>query len=802
MTGAATYLARWRQRLRAAGVVQGVGFRPFVYRLAHRLALAGWVRNDGGGVTIEVEGPEAALEAFRHGLRAEAPPLARIDSLVVEASRVVSESAGAGSDFVIDPSTATGDERTTEIPPDIALCPACLAELRDPTDRRYGYPFINCTDCGPRFTLIRDLPYDRPATTMASFELCDPCAAEYHDPASRRFHAQPNACPVCGPRLWAERPGEAPEGRVFDRVAEGSDAVALARRVLAEGGIVAIKGVGGFHLACDATSARAVARLRRRKQRPHKPLALMAADLDIVRRHARVSAAEAEALKGRDRPIVLLRRRPGASDLAEGIAPGQATLGFLLPYAPIHHLLLGERPLVMTSGNTAGEPIVTDNDDARRRLAHFADLLLFHDRAIHQVCDDSVVRIFEGAPMPIRLARGHTPVSLALPAPRTGGAAPPLLAVGGELKSVFALTRGGRVFASQHLGDMGSLETLEVFERAVEHFLHLFRVSPEAVVCDLHPGYLSSRWASEWATAHGLPLLRVQHHHAHVAGAMAEHGLGGEGPVLGVSFDGTGYGPDGAVWGGEVLLADYRGFRRVAHLRPTFLPGGDGAIQHPGRMALAHLHAAGLPWGADLPPVMALDPTALRVLKRQLERRLVTVPTTSMGRLFDAVAALVGLRQEASFEGQPAMELEALAEGADFEIGGQKADGYRFAIDGDPGGDAPLVLDPRPVLAAMVDDLTRGRGPAALADGFHTAVAEAVAETCDRLHRVMGVATVMLTGGVFQNLVLLRRTVRGLRARGLEPLVHRRFPPNDGGLAIGQAVLAGHRLAAGGPGPC
>ncbi|HEX4956480.1 MAG TPA: carbamoyltransferase HypF [Thermoanaerobaculia bacterium] len=755
-----------RHRIRVRGIVQGVGFRPFVYRLATSLELSGFVRNEPEGVLIEVEGDEGDLATFEHRLRADGPPLAAIESLD---SRAI-PAAGAAA-FAIEES-APAAALTTQVPPDIALCDACRAEMLDPTNRRFRHPFINCTDCGPRFTVITGLPYDRPATTLAHFPLCPECAAEYRDPRSRRFHAEPIACPACGPRLGFCATGERGPN-LF-----GEAALAAGSSVLAAGGILAIKGVGGFHLACDATSAAAVARLRERKGRGQKPFALMMRDLEVVRRYARVRPEEEELLLGRERPIVLLARHPDAAfPLAQGVAPKQLTLGVMLPYAPLHELLLGEKPLVMTSGNRSEEPIAREDDEALERLGDLADAFLVHDRPIHAACDDSVVRHALGGILPLRRSRGFAPAPLPLPAP-----APPLLAVGGELKSVFALTEGRHAFLSQHLGDLENLETTQAFERALASLSELLRIRPHAVACDLHPGYFSTRWAREWAAREGAPLIPVQHHHAHVAALMAEHGLAGESPVLGVAFDGTGYGTDGTIWGGELLLADYRGFERLGHLAPVWLPGGDAAVRKPARMALAHLAAAGLPWDEALPPVAATTETERRLLARQLETGFASVATTSAGRLFDAVAALLGICLEATYEGQPAIELEAAAEG--FADDGA----WCFEVREGP----PWLADPASVLAGMSQGLGAGVPLGLLSARFHGAVARLIVKLCERARASSGVATVGLTGGVFQNVRLLSAAVEGLEAAGFMVLVHRRVPPNDGGLALGQAAVAAY----------
>ncbi len=750
---------RERRRLTVTGVVQGVGFRPFVYGLAQEHGLTGFVGNDSQGVFIEVEGPPQALDAFRRALEEQAPPLAHIEGVAVEAIPAQHDQA-----FTIVHSQAQ-PTASTLVSPDVCICDDCLRELFDPQDRRYRYPFINCTNCGPRFTIIRDIPYDRPLTTMADFAMCPACQAEYDDPGDRRFHAQPNACPECGPQVWLE----SRDGRRIPGAP-----IPTAQALLAQGRILAVKGLGGFHLACDATQDGVLARLRERKGRVDKPFAVMARDLAQVRRVAHLSPQEEALLTGRERPILLLAKRE-PSPLSELVAPGNRFLGVMLPYTPLHYLLLtGEESqappiLVMTSGNHSDEPIVVGNQEARERLAGLADAFLMHDRPIHARCDDSVVRIFQGVELPVRRSRGYAPFPVKLP-----WELPPILAVGGELKSTFCLTKGPFAFMSQHIGDMENLETLVAFGQAVAHFQHIFRAEPVALACDLHPGYLSTRWAQEHVGDR--PLLQVQHHHAHIAACMAEHGLEGQEPVIGFSFDGTGYGPDRAIWGGEVLVADYRGYRRVAHLAYVPLPGGDAGVKRPYRMALAHLWAAGVDWQEDLPPVTACPPPERRILAQQLARGIQAVPTSSMGRLFDAVAALVGVRQRVTYEAQAAMELEALA--APEEEGH-----YAFARSGD-------VFHAGPVIQAIVADLRAGVPVEVIAARFHNGVARLILELAQALRGETGLARVALSGGVFQNVTLLERAVALLRGDGFQVLTHRQVPPNDGGLALGQAVVA------------
>ncbi len=729
--------------------MQGVGFRPFVYSLAARHSLSGMVRNTSSGVIIEIQGPVEAASAFIAQLRHSPPPLAVIDSIDVEGIEAINETGFSIVDSQAQPLAST------PISPDIAVCADCLREMFDPSDHRFRYPFINCTNCGPRFTIIQDIPYDRPFTTMRTFPMCAACEAEYHDPSNRRFHAQPNACPVCGPHVS------------FGSLTRDA-AIRAAIDALQGGAIVAVKGIGGFHLACDATNDLAVHTLRDRKGRGAKPFALMARDLDRVRRFAHVSSDEARLLTSKERPIVLLRTRDHP-EISSAVAPGNRYLGFLLPYTPIHHLLLGEKPLVMTSGNFSDEPIVKDNDEALSRLAALADAFLLHNRDIHVVCDDSVTRVFEMRELPIRRSRGYSPMPVKLT-----HAGPTVLAVGGELKSTFCLTRDDNAYLSQHIGDMENLETLAAFEHAFAHFRALFRAEPERLICDLHPNYLSSRWAAAYAAEKNLPLTRVQHHHAHLASVMAEHGF--ERPAIGVIFDGTGYGTDGAIWGGEILYGGFDGFERLMHLKYVPLPGGDASIKRPLRMAFAHLWTAGIEWDLNLPPV------ELRILRRQLETGMNCVPTSSMGRLFDAFAALIGVRDTVTYEAQAAIEMEAMCEGVIVDRG------YRFSIE--DGG-----FDPSPLFQAALEDLRRNVPHADIAASFHHAVADLVVNCCEAARERTGIDTIGLSGGVFQNTTLLKLVTQALSRREFEILTHRKVPPNDGGLALGQAAIG--RLTSG-----
>ncbi len=747
------------------GVVQGVGFRPFVYGLAQEYALAGWVRNTSSGVEIAVDGSSSALDRLTLGLRTRSPPLARIDRVSIEKTP-----PSGFTSFEILPSSEDLDG-FQPVSPDVCICHDCLAELFNPKDRRYRYPFINCTNCGPRFTIITDIPYDRPATTMAPFEMCPACRQEYGDPLNRRFHAQPVACPECGPQIWLE-----PSGQVEEK------ALHSARKLLRAGHIVAIKGLGGFHLACDATNPKAVAKLRSRKARLDKPFALMMRNIPAVERHCRLNQDERALLESRERPIVLLERM-SVSSIASEVAPYQHTLGVMLPYTPLHYLLLQPGfpdALVMTSGNISEEPIVKGNDEARERLGSIADALLLHDREIQVRCDDPVARIYMGATesdtlSPIRRGRGYAPAPIQLP-----WSMAPILATGGELKNTVCLTREHYAFLSQHIGNLENYETLVSFKETIDHLEHLFRLEPEVLAYDLHPDYLSTRYAQERAEAEGLTAIAIQHHHAHIASCMAEHALPADQPVIGVAFDGTGYGTDGSIWGGEFLVADYTTFRRAYWLRPVPLPGGEAAIRHPWRMALAWLHETGLPWDGGLDCVQAASEQKLNVVRRQIDTRTNAPLTSSMGRLFDAVASLAGVRQSVNYEAQAAIELEAVADPAE-----QGA--YPIEI-----GDGPI--DPRPALLDLWSDRDSGIAAGVISARFHNGVVRMIRATCESIRRQEGINTVALSGGVWQNMTLLRKTVPALEGAGFTVYIHRQVPANDGGLSLGQAVIAHHSL--------
>ncbi|MDI4666663.1 carbamoyltransferase HypF [Xanthobacter autotrophicus] len=753
------------EEIEVSGIVQGVGFRPFVYRLAHRLGLGGEVRNAGDHVVIRISGPAAARDAFAAALAHEAPVLARVEQVTRcpapvpdGAFRIVASGAGTVSVGVV---------------PDVATCPACRAEIADPKARRFRYAFTNCTDCGPRFSIVTGLPYDRPATTMAGFPMCPACRAEYDDPADRRFHAQPIACPDCGPRLWLEGGDDA-----------GADPIDRAAGLLRAGQILAVKGIGGFHIACDATNADAVALLRARKHRPTKPLAVMA---DLATAHALclITPDEEAALAHPSAPILLLQLKRDAP-LAPGIAPGQRHLGVMLPYTPLHHLLLAAagRPLVMTSGNRSSEPQIFRDDEARERLAGIVDAFLMHDRPIARRLDDSVARHVAGRLRVMRRGRGLAPMPLTLPADFAD--APPVLALGGELKSALCLTHGTRALLSHHLGDLDEPATGDAFETARADYAALFAHKPAVVAVDLHPDYRATRLGEDLAAAGGLPLERVQHHHAHMAAAMAEAGWRrADGPVVGIALDGLGLGEDGTVWGAEILVCDYRTSRRIARLSPIPLAGGDAASREPWRVLLAHLDRALGRAAVDRDPHLTarFAGKPLLTLRAMMDKGLNVPSASSAGRLFDAVAALLGLAPDRlSHEGEAAMALEAVAEG--------EAPPYPFGLHAET---TPAEIDPTPLFKALMADLHAGRPRATAAAAFHTGLAEAFVAAAAQVAKAEGLTAVALSGGVFQNARLLDEMVRRLKARGLAPLVPAEVPANDGGLAFGQAVVAAAR---------
>lgn len=767
-----------REAITVRGVVQGVGFRPFVYRVATEEGLAGFIGNDTGGVTIEIEGPAERLESFRRRLREEAPPLSRIDSVHSESLAPKNE-----KEFRIVLSDARGQVHTG-IPADAATCADCLGELLDAKDRRYRYPFLNCTNCGPRFTITRRIPYDRPQTSMATFKMCAACQAEYDDPANRRFHAQPNACPVCGPHVWLV----APDGAEIP----SDDAVSATIDRLMAGEIMAIKGTGGFHLAVDATNEFAVMRLRDRKHRYGKPLAVMARDLEAARELCALTPEEEELLVTVARPIVIARKRTG-NGIAPSVAPGIPWLGVFLPYAPLQHLLFADsrvKALVMTSANLSEEPIAIDNDEALARLGNIADGFLMHDREILQRCDDSVVALVDGAAQFLRRARGFVPLAVALPDSFGKEEVTPLLAVGGHLKNVFTLAKGRFAYQSQHLGDLENLTGLEFFRESLAHLMHTFEIEPEVVVHDLHPGYLSTSRAKEWAAERKIPVLAVQHHHAHVAACMAEHGV--EGPVIGLSLDGTGYGTDGTIWGGEVLISRLDGFERFAHLESTPMPGGEAAIREPWRMALGALYAAGFEIESEeIVAAAGAKQQDAHVTRRMIERGVNTPLTSSCGRLFDAVAAVVLGRGVVDYEAQAAIELEGVAvdepDGAD--------SGYTFNwLGGDWNRHEAGRISSSAMWRELFEDLQAGVGKARIAARFHAGQAAAFTRAAVEARAATGVGRVALSGGCMHNRRLVRLLRAGLEAQGFEVLQHVQVSPGDGGLSYGQAVVAAAML--------
>jgi hydrogenase maturation protein HypF len=775
-------------RVQINGIVQGVGFRPFVYGLANRFKINGWVRNTSGGVDIEVSGSKDILDQFIICLENEAPPLAHIDSIRFEEI-----------DFDHFNSFQILHSRAVEggfqpISPDVSICEDCLRELFDPSDRRYRYPFINCTNCGPRFTIIKDIPYDRPKTTMAGFSLCPSCQKEYNNPLDRRFHAQPVACPTCGPQVWlefAEKNKTEP--------ADGEDAAVLeTRELLAGGKIVAIKGLGGFHLACDGSNSAAVQRLRDRKGRPDKPMAVMMPNLDTIREHCLLSKKEASLLTSFQRPILLLEKKSG-STLPKEIAPGQNTLGVMLPYTPLHYLLFSQMDhfpdsrysvLVMTSANFSGNPILTDNQEVRDFLKNIADAFLFHDRDIHIHCDDTVTRIpskladeITGS-YPSRRSRGYAPHPIKLPQNSSS-----ILGVGGELKNTFCLTKEDYGFLSQHIGDLKNFETLTSFERSITHFEGLFRITPELITYDLHPDYLSTRYALDRGTNTGIPTIPIQHHHAHIASCLADNLYHGEEPVIGIAFDGIGYGEDGLIWGGEILVADFHRFTRAGQLLNFPLPGGDKAIREPWRMALSVLHTLGLPWEQEnsavkhafsienqIPGVSPLD-----VLSNQLNTGTNAPLTSSMGRLFDAISALLGVCQVITYEGQAAIELEALADPDEEGV-------YAYEITPEN------ILDPRLMIQNILEDQKNGLSIPTISGRFHNSISEMVLDISVRLREEYQLNRVALSGGVWQNMTLMNKTFKKLNSANFKIFIHQQVPANDGGLALGQAAIGQKHL--------
>jgi hydrogenase maturation protein HypF len=791
-----------RRRIVIQGIVQGVGFRPFVYGQALQWGLVGFVLNDSGGVTIEVEGTSESLEGFQEALHKKVPPLARIDTSYAE-----SIAPRYDSNFTIALSQA-GTERQALISPDTATCNDCLQELFDPEDRHSHYPFINCTNCGPRFTIIQDVPYDRDKTTMRAFPMCRECHGEYEDPLNRRFHAQPNACPVCGPQVYlldrvgditissqtVEHPTKADTsamGAIHRPLREADDDPILeAAKQLAKGAILAIKGLGGYHLACDALNDESVRQLRQRKHREAKPFALMVPDLDTARKLCRVSDAEASLLMSHRRPIVLLSRLSDCP-IAPDVAPAYDTVGIMLPYTPLHHVLLHAftqimnfgRPavLVMTSGNLSDEPIAFKDEDAAQRLTYIADGMLAHNREIHIRCDDTVTRIAAGAEQIFRRSRGYAPepIMMSFDFPTQ------ILACGAHLKNTFCLGKGRQAFLSHHIGDLENLETLTSFREGIEHFQRIFDIHPEVVAYDLHPEYLATKYALDT----NMPQkIGIQHHHAHIASVMVEHGL--QEPVIGIAADGTGYGTDGAVWGCEIMKADQLGFERLAHLDYMPLAGGEQAVHQPWRMAAVNLAQA---YGdafseLDIPFVKQLDYSKWRVLAQMIAQQINCPPTSSLGRLFDAVASLIGLRSTVLYEGQAAIELEMLARQQEGCIYKEPSDFYPFTLR--MKDQSPTILDVAPMFRAIVHDIQQGVSTSHIAHRFHYSISESLATACFSAREQTGIHVVALSGGVFQNQLLLEQLVQRLEEMAFQVYINRRVPPNDGGISLGQIAIA------------
>ena len=774
-------------RILIKGIVQGVGFRPFVYNLAVRYQLTGWVKNTSGGVEIEIAGRQQDLDQFLTSLSEETPPLAQIDSLKHE----IITNDGYNS-FQIHHSKEV-DGGFQPISPDVGVCDDCLAELFTPSDHRYRYPFINCTNCGPRFTIIKDIPYDRPLTTMSGFKLCSTCEADYENPLDRRFHAQPVACPECGPRVWLES-AKNPGKIIFTE----NQAVEETQNILSNGGIVAIKGLGGFHLACNAQDDTVLKKLRDRKNRPYKPLAVMMPDLETIKDHCQLSKKEASLLSSPQKPILLLKKKKN-SNLPAAIAPGQKTVGVMLPYTPLHYLLFSNAEkfpdssysvLVMTSANISGNPILTDNQDVRDNLSDIADHFLFHDRDIYIHCDDSVARVqrnpdsSDSEIYPIRRSRGYAPQPIQLPF-----SSPSVLGVGAELKNTFCLTKDSYGFLSQHIGDLKNIETLKSFEEGINHFKALFRAAPEIIIHDLHPDYLSTRYALDRSEKTGIPVTPVQHHHAHITSCLADNQYHGHEPVIGIAFDGIGYGDDGAVWGGEFLIADYLTYSRFGQLAYFPLPGGDLAIQEPWRTGLSLLDTYDLSWDMSIPAVKYADSlpekisglSQIQVLQKQLDTKINSPMTSSIGRLFDGVAALIGICYSASYEGQAAVELESLA---DPDEGGS----YSFDISNG------MIVNPGKMLESIIADIQDRVSLAIISAKFHNSLAEMVLEMALLLRRQSNLNRVALSGGVWQNMTLLHASLHRLIKSDFEVLLHQNVPPNDGGISLGQAVIGQKKL--------
>lgn len=806
-----------RKKIQIKGIVQGVGFRPFVFALAEKNSLKGKVFNNSNGVLIDVEGNDFSIRAFIDEIKTNPPPLSYIESVNFENSL----STANYKDFRIIESDSNG-AKFTPVSPDTATCEDCLRELFDENDRRFLYPFINCTNCGPRFTIIKDIPYDREMTTMREFEMCEDCRTEYENPLDRRFHAEPIACKKCGPNAWFVLSPRLSRQKIPVKPGESRLKAGLktTQNALLRGEIVAIKGIGGFHLACDAANEKALQTLRERKGRIDKPFAVMVKDLETARNLVEINDAEEKTLTSKERPIVLLKKKP--NDLSDLIAPNNHFLGVMLPYSPLHYLLFNsiekaQTPdvLVMTSGNFTDEPIVKDNTEALEKLGKLADSFLLHDREIYIQCDDSVVRIFNvenaeekkeikpqintdkngfkcennkiNSPkisanpalkksqlLPIRRSRGYAPFPVELPFE-----VPNVLAVGGELKAAFCLTKKNFAFMSQHIGDMENLETLQSFEKSFKQMQSLFRVEPEIIACDKHPGYLSSNWTRDNAEKLGAEIFEVQHHHAHIASVMAENGLKGDEKVIGFAFDGTGFGDDGNIWGGEVLIADYKSFKRAAHLEYFPLAGGDASIKRPYRVALSLLKKAGIDWNEKFGCVSFCTKTERNILEKQLEKNLNVIPTSSFGRLFDAVASIANVRQQITYEAQAAIEFEALIDEDETEF-------YQFdLIKSDI-----IKINWKNLIQAVASDVSAEIPIPIISAKFHNAAAKLILDLSFRMREKFELNKVALSGGCFQNVVLLQKTIRLLDENDFEFFTHRKVPPNDGGLALGQAMIA------------
>jgi hydrogenase maturation protein HypF len=788
----------------------------------------GWVRNTSAGVDIEIDISQGDLDRLIDDIKSEAPPLAQIDNIDVTQC----EPAGFSEFEIVHSAPVEGAFQP--ISPDVSICVDCMHELLDPKDRRYLYPFINCTNCGPRFTIIDDIPYDRPNTTMGPFQLCPDCAAEYKDPLDRRFHAQPVACPNCGPQIWLENPLDEkydstyPPGAAAGSIDSSIQTIFEAQNALVTGKIVAIKGLGGFHLACDAINHSAVSTLRERKLRVDKPFALMMPDIKTVTEHCHINVEEQHALTSHERPIVVLRKRK-SSPIVDEVAPGQNTLGVMLPYTPLHYLLFAQinpsdssynraNILVMTSGNLSEEPIAFTNQEARLRLHELADVFLMNNRPIHTRCDDSVIRLqnldaykdiknyqddheYINHSYPLRRSRGYAPNPL-----RLSWKSPSILAGGAELKNTFCLTRDDYAFLSHHIGDLENFETLQAFESSIGHYQRLFRIKPEVFSYDLHPDYLATRYILDRANQEDRPAIGVQHHHAHIAACMAEHNIHANQPVIGVSYDGIGYGLDGAIWGGEILINDYTDFKRPYHLKYSPMPGGDLATRHPWRMALSWLATCDIPWTDELIPVRSLnnrEPQAenqLEILHNQVVRKIHSPETSSMGRLFDAVAALIGIRQSVNYEAQAAIEMEALAD-QDIIKRFLSAERSEAACKTHYSIDLPEIdiektqaIDPSSLFREIIKDLAIRRPISEIAAKFHISIAHTTLHACEQIQKDTDIDRVVLSGGVWQNMILLRVTHDLLRSNGFKVYSHCRVPTNDGGLALGQAAISAHRL--------